>query len=204
MKPARDLSHTEPVNGVHLGNPVNHPGLRVDHSIRSQRFVGLADIPVPVRRTAQHADFTGSSAISFAAPRAFQDLRSFVLGDHALELYEQLIFCGGALGCLHEARLHAVSSQLLDQQDLIGVFATQPIGRVGKDDLHLAFCGKVSYAFKARPLERRAADPRTLERRSPPASWTPSLTRVPTRRCCVGTKSSYTCASFDPRRRSNV
>lgn len=50
----------------------------------------------------------------------------------------------------------------------------------------------------------RAAAPRTLERRSPPISWTLSFTRAPARRCCVGTNSSYTCASFGPRRRSNV
>jgi hypothetical protein len=70
------------------------------------------DISVPVGRSAQHADFTGASAIAFAASRAFQDLRSFVLGDHALELYEQLLFRGGALRCLHEARLHPAAGLL--------------------------------------------------------------------------------------------
>src|ERR1700730_2579289 len=33
IKPARDLSHAEPVNHVHLVNPLNHPSLSVDHSI---------------------------------------------------------------------------------------------------------------------------------------------------------------------------
>ncbi len=84
----------------------------------------------------------------FTTPRALQDLRSFVLGDHALELHQQLIFRSGALRCIHKARLDSLSGELLDQQNLVGIFATQSIRRVDEYDLDLPFGSEVSYVFK--------------------------------------------------------
>src|SRR5215471_11379765 len=71
IKPPRNLPDAEPVNRVHLVNRLNHPSFFVIYLIQSRRLVSLADIPVSVRRTAQHTDFTCSSAIAFATPRAF-------------------------------------------------------------------------------------------------------------------------------------
>jgi hypothetical protein len=66
--------------------------------------------------------------MSLAATRTFEDLRPLVFRDHALELQQQLI-----LSCCRPWRadkqgLDTGTSQLLDQQDLIGVSSTEPIG----------------------------------------------------------------------------
>src|SRR5579863_4258098 len=157
VQPTRDLPNTEPTDGVQLVNTLNDLGFRVDHPIRGESVIGLADIQVPVWRPAQHADFTGSGPMPFAAPRALQDLRSFVLGDHALELYEQLIFRRDTLGCVHKACLDSLSGQLLDQQNLVGVFATQSVRRVDEDGLDLPLGSEVSYAFEAGTFQCRSA-----------------------------------------------
>jgi len=65
-----------------------------------------------------------------ARETAFEDLRPLVFRDHALELQQQLI-----LGCCRPWRadkqgLDTGPSQLLDQQDLIGISSTEPIGCV--------------------------------------------------------------------------
>jgi len=62
--------------------------------------------------------------MALTAAVALQDLCSLVLGNHALELHEQLIFGGRALWRVDEERLDSVPSELLDQQNLIGVLAT--------------------------------------------------------------------------------
>ena len=40
---------------------------------------------------AEHVDRPGLGAVGLAAPVAFQDLRLLVLGEHALELHQQLV-----------------------------------------------------------------------------------------------------------------
>jgi hypothetical protein len=57
-------------------------------------------------------------------------LGPFVLGDHALELDEQLVLRRRALRRVQKTGFDAVTGELLDQQNLIGIFATQPIERV--------------------------------------------------------------------------
>ena len=61
--------------------------------------------------------------MALAAAGAFEDLRSLVLGDHALELYEQLILRRSGLRCVEEYGLDAVPSKLLDEQNLVSVLA---------------------------------------------------------------------------------
>jgi hypothetical protein len=51
----------------------------------------LSDVPVAVRRPRENVDNTLQRAMPFAAAGSFQDLRSFVFGDHTLELQQQLI-----------------------------------------------------------------------------------------------------------------
>ena len=92
-----------------------------------------------------------------ATARALQNLRPLVLGDHALELNQQLILGARALRCLHKERLDPMASKFFDQQDLIGVFAAQSIRRIGEHDLNLTLGSKVPNPLKARPLECRAA-----------------------------------------------
>jgi hypothetical protein len=61
--------------------------------------------------------------VALTAARSLQDLSSFVLRYHSLELYEQLIFRAGTLWCFDKQRLDSVAGQFLDQKNLIRIFA---------------------------------------------------------------------------------
>jgi hypothetical protein len=63
-----------------------------------------------------------------AATRTFEDLRPLVFRDHALELEQQLIFSRCRSWRADKQGLDTGTSQLLDQQDLIGISSTKPIG----------------------------------------------------------------------------
>jgi hypothetical protein len=92
-----------------------------------------------------------------ATARALQDLRPLVLGDHALELNQQLILGARALRCLHKEGLDTVASELFDQQDLVRVFAAQSIRRIGKYDLNVTLGSEIAHPLESRPLERGSA-----------------------------------------------
>src|SRR5262249_29187735 len=51
----------------------------------------------------------------------------------------QLVFRGITLRRLDEYRLNAVASELFDEENLVGVFATEPVGSVDEDGLKLPF-----------------------------------------------------------------
>ena len=89
--------------------------------------------------------------------RALQDLRPLILGDHALELNQQLILGARTLGRLHKQRFHPLTRELLDQQDLVGVFAAQSIRRIDERRLNLTLCHEIPNPLKTRALEARAA-----------------------------------------------
>jgi len=57
-----------------------------------RRSVGLLDVAVSVGSSAKHIDRSLLGAMPFAAPGALRNLGPFVFGNHALELYQQLIF----------------------------------------------------------------------------------------------------------------
>src|SRR5664280_2835383 len=67
---------------------LDHTGLGVKHGVRSRRLVGLADIAVPIRSAAHHADLTRLGPVSFTAARSLQNLGPLILSYHPLELYK--------------------------------------------------------------------------------------------------------------------
>src|SRR5919198_4374353 len=75
---------------VQIKHPPYNLRLLVVDLIASGGLIRLADETISERGAAQHADFTGASAKSFATTRALQNLRAFVLCNHSLKLYEQL------------------------------------------------------------------------------------------------------------------
>jgi hypothetical protein len=86
------------------------------------------------------------------APATLRDLRALILGDHALELAQQLVLrCARALSPLHEHDLDPAARELLEQQHLVGVAARETIRRVAQHDLEAALDRAV-----AKPLQRRA------------------------------------------------
>ncbi len=108
----------------------HHARLGINDGIRRGRVLTLAQVAVAVGGATQHTHFPSASPMSLAAARAFEDLGTLVLGDHALKLHEELIFGRGALRRIEKTGGHTLASELLDQQDLVGILAAQTIGRV--------------------------------------------------------------------------
>jgi hypothetical protein len=86
--------------------------------------------------------------MGFAAPGSFRDLGSLVLGDHALELDQQLVFGGLGARCLHEADFGASPSELVDEQRLVGVATGEAVRRVAQHHIHGHLGGQIAQAFE--------------------------------------------------------
>jgi hypothetical protein len=63
----------------------------------------------------------------FAATAALQNFGALILGDHALDLQQELIFRGLADFPIEEDHLDPCLQELLQQQHLMGVVARQAI-----------------------------------------------------------------------------
>jgi hypothetical protein len=74
--------------------------------------------------------------VGLAAPVAFQDLRLLVLGEHALELHQQLVLGRLATRALDELHPRAGPGELLDQQGLVGELAGQLVRGVAQHHGH--------------------------------------------------------------------
>ena len=90
----------------------------------------------------------------FAAPGALSNLGPFVLGNHALELHQQLIFGRSCGRRLQEYQLDSIACELFRQQDLIGIFTAQAVRRVDQHGCDLACSGQVSHGLQARAQQR--------------------------------------------------
>ena len=88
---------------------------------------------------------------------AFDDLGALILGDHALHLQEQVVFRALAQGTVQEHDLHPGTSELIDQQHLVGVFAGQAIRRVDIEPVHTARGDHIAQALQRRADQRRPA-----------------------------------------------
>ena len=117
--PPRDLTNAESLDCVHLIDASHYLGLGFIDKVGGRRLVGLADVAISIRSVGHHAHLARLCPVALAATRTFQDLRSVIFRDHALELNQELIFCTVALWRFHEHRLNSVASQFLDQQNLI-------------------------------------------------------------------------------------
>src|SRR5664280_2949010 len=88
IDPPGNLADAAALHRVHLIDALDHTGLGVKHGVRSRRLVGLADIAVPIRSAAHHADLTRLGPVSFTAARSLQNLGPLILSYHPLELYK--------------------------------------------------------------------------------------------------------------------
>src|SRR5262249_21739712 len=90
----------------------------------------LPDVAVTVRATRQHVHAPPLGRMALATPAALEDLGPLVLGHHALHLQQQVIFGGASEFAIEEDQFYAAALELVHQQNLIRVFASQTIGRV--------------------------------------------------------------------------
>ncbi len=126
--------------------------------------LGALDVPVAVRGAGHDRDRAASGAVKLAAAAALSDLGPLVLGDHPLELAQELILRGaGPLGLLGEDHLDPGALELLQQQHLIGVPAREPIRRMTQQHLEAALDRQITQALQPRAAQHRARDALVLE-----------------------------------------
>ena len=100
IEPTRDLPDAQARHRAHLVNTLYYLRFGINHLIGGQGFIGFADIAISVRCATENANFTGSSAMAFASPRTFKDLRAFVLRNLSLDEIAQMARSGlaGSIG----------------------------------------------------------------------------------------------------------
>ena len=130
-----------------------------DDLVAGPGFRGLADVAVAERGAGQHVDAAGLRPPGLAAPVPLRQLGLLVLGEHALELDQQLVLGAVAARPLHELDPHPAAGQLLDQQRLVGELAGQPVRRVDQHHVQAALGGQVPQRLQARPDQRRPGVP---------------------------------------------
>jgi len=82
--------------------------------------------------------------MTLAAPAALQDLGPLVLCYHALHLQKQVVFGRASQLAIQKDQLDTAALELIDQQDLISIFASQAIGRVDIEAIDGAVCRRVA------------------------------------------------------------
>ena len=98
------------------------------------------------------------------AAAALGDLCALVLGDHPLELAQQLILRGArSLGLLGEHHLDPAARELLQQQHLVGIAAREAVRRMAQHDLEAPVERPVAELLERGPLQTRAGEPVVLE-----------------------------------------
>jgi hypothetical protein len=78
-------------------------------------------------------------------------------------LEEQHILGSLRSGALEEHDVHPIAGELFKQQDLIGIFTTEPIGAVDEQHLDVPLGGQVPETLEARPDEGGPAPAFVLE-----------------------------------------
>ncbi|MCM8738663.1 hypothetical protein M5E06_31635 [Azospirillum sp. A1-3] len=128
MQPAANLTQAQAIQadpGKHQAYPAGFVGNHLD-TRHSTAFV-FGDVAIAERGFAQGADLPGASGVPTAASATFQDLGALVLGDHPLDLEQEVVFGTGADGMVDEDDLGTGPAELLDEKDLIGVTTREPV-----------------------------------------------------------------------------
>src|SRR5271169_2517055 len=91
-----------------------------------------------------------------ATPATLQDLGAFIFGDHALHLQQKIILRRAADRAVQESDFSASATKLVDQKNLMGVTARQPIRSMDINAFDMAARDRVP-----QPLQRRTRQDRT-------------------------------------------
>jgi hypothetical protein len=86
-----------------------------------------------------------------------ENLAALVLGDDALNLQQEVIFCRVADRAVQEYHLGPSATKLLDQQYLVGVASCEPVRRVNIDALDMPGGHRIAQLLQRQPLKIHAA-----------------------------------------------
>ena len=139
-QPAADRAQRDALPTDPPEDRADHLGLVLGHVETGNTTPGLpTDIAVAEGRASHDAGDAGARQVAFAPTASLQHLGALVLGEHALELEQQVIFRRPADRPVKEDDLRAGASELLDENRLVGVVAGETIGGVDVepvDDRH--------------------------------------------------------------------
>ncbi len=135
-QPAGQVGDGGAVVGVAAEHLRDHHGLIFDDLVDGSGQVALAYVPVAERGAGQHVHGPGPGAAGLAAPVALHQPGFLVLGEHALELDQQLVLGSVAARALDELDPHPGAGELLDQKCLVGELAGQPVRGVAQHHVH--------------------------------------------------------------------
>ena len=128
----------------------------VDDLVAGPAVSGLADVAVAERGSAQDVDRSAAGAVGLAAPVALDQLGFLVLGEHALELDQQLVLGAVTARALDELDPHPGPGEFLQQQRLVGELAGQPVRRIHQHHVHAPLGHQVTQRLQGRAHQRGA------------------------------------------------
>ena len=114
VQETRDGTDAQTRDGIVFIDLAHHGRLSVYEGVRRGRVLSLTDISVAIRCAAKNVDNSLQCTVPLAPARPLQNLRPFILGDHALELQQQLIFRCCCLGRFDEHRLDVMSCKFFN------------------------------------------------------------------------------------------
>src|SRR3954452_5226915 len=97
---ARDGVDAQPLLRIRLKHHPDDLSFALNDLVISSRTVALSHIPIAVGSARKHIHRSLLRTMAFPPPATLGDLRAFILGDHALELHQQLILRTGPGGRL--------------------------------------------------------------------------------------------------------
>jgi len=138
------------------GEDVAHHARFLQHDLVAclPAALGLPDIAIPIGRGRQHAHRPGVRRVPLATPTTLQDLGPLILRDHALHLEEERVLGGLARGPVEEDDRDAGPLEFLQQQDLVGILARQPVGRMDVEAVEATRCGEIAQLLQPGPDQR--------------------------------------------------
>ncbi len=119
----------------------------------------LGHIAVPIGGAAEHVHRPDPGRMALATPVTLDDLGPLILGNHPLHLQQQVVFRALPQGSVEEHDLDASASELIHQQDLVGIFPGQAIWRVDRESVHAARGEHIAQALQRRADERGSTIP---------------------------------------------
>src|SRR5262249_51466145 len=118
----------------------------------------FAYITISIWSGAQDADRPAEGGVLLAAAAPLHDLGALVLGDHALDLDQEVPRRIIAVGVAQEDDLDAAAGGRLEDQDLIGIFAGEPIRVLDVEAVEGPGGGLVAEPLQGRAEEQGPAD----------------------------------------------
>jgi len=130
---------------------------RLNHHLR-RVAMPLREIAVAVTPVCPRDELPAPGLLQPPTAGAFVNLRPLVFRHHPLHLGKQFPLRGIAKGILQKHPLYVQLLELLDQQPLMSVVASQTIRRQNHDRIKRAPLGAVAEPIQRRPVQSHATD----------------------------------------------